>query len=187
MRFRVKVSVKSGIFGHQVNSDTHLQTVDIQMRRLLISRLIRIFTVFSVNLFFIPIVEVWNKQDSCPSLAVCPNIPDFTLINLESVTYQFLSAGVWTLLIISFVRNHIKQRLSFRYTRKRKDFHTGLFEKKQWFGCKQITNKQLSTFMCRDLRFPAMWYVRTAKALTSLRIRAVWSEHLLVNWRSYEC
>ena len=31
--------VKSGKFGHQVNSDTDLQTVDIQMRRLLMSRL----------------------------------------------------------------------------------------------------------------------------------------------------
>ena len=51
----MKVSrVKSGIFGHQVNSDTHLQTVEIQMRR----PLIRISTVFLVNLFFIPIIEV---------------------------------------------------------------------------------------------------------------------------------
>ena len=45
--------VKSGKFGHQVNSDTHLQTVEIQMRRLLMSRLIRIFAVCLVNLFFI--------------------------------------------------------------------------------------------------------------------------------------
>ena len=45
--------VKSGKFGHQVNSDTHLQTVEIQMRRLLMSRRIRIFTVFLVNLFFL--------------------------------------------------------------------------------------------------------------------------------------
>ena len=37
--------VKSGNFGHQVNSDIHLQTVKNQMRRLLMSRLIRIFTV----------------------------------------------------------------------------------------------------------------------------------------------
>ena len=44
--------VKSGNFGHQVNSDIHLQTVEIQMRRLLMSRLIRIFTVCLVNLFF---------------------------------------------------------------------------------------------------------------------------------------
>ena len=51
-------SVKSGKFGHQVNSDTHLQTVLIQMRRLLMSRLIRIFTVCLVNLFFIPIFEI---------------------------------------------------------------------------------------------------------------------------------
>ena len=50
--------VKSGNFGHQVNSDIHLQTVDIQMRRLLMSRLIRIFTACLVNLFFIPIIEV---------------------------------------------------------------------------------------------------------------------------------
>ena len=38
------IRVKSGNFGYQVNSDIHLQTVEIQMRRLLISRL-RIFTV----------------------------------------------------------------------------------------------------------------------------------------------
>ena len=50
--------VKSGKFGHQVNSDTLLETVEIQMRRLLMSRLIRIFTVYLFNLFFIPIIEV---------------------------------------------------------------------------------------------------------------------------------
>ena len=30
------------------------------------------------------------------------------------------------------------------------------------------------------MRFPTMWYVRPAKAQTSLRIHAVWSEYLLV-------
>ena len=49
------------------------------MRRLLMSRLIRIFTVCLFNLFFIPIIELWNKQGGCPNSAVCPNIPDFTL------------------------------------------------------------------------------------------------------------
>ena len=34
--------------------------------------------------------------------------------------------------------------------------------------------------MSRDMRFPTMWYVRPAKAQTSMRIRAVWSEPLLV-------
>ena len=50
--------VKSGKLGHQVNSDTRLQTVEIQMGRLLMSRLIRIFTVCLVNLFFISIIEL---------------------------------------------------------------------------------------------------------------------------------
>ena len=50
--------VKSGKIGHQVNSDTRLQTVEIQMRRLLMSRLIRIFTVCLVYLFIIPIIEL---------------------------------------------------------------------------------------------------------------------------------
>ena len=45
------IRVKSGNFGHQVNSDIHLQTVEIKIRRLLMSRLIRIFTVCLVNLF----------------------------------------------------------------------------------------------------------------------------------------
>ena len=53
--------VKSGIFGHQVNSDTHLQTVKMQMRRLPMSRLIRIFTVCLVYLIFIPIIQ--NKRN----------------------------------------------------------------------------------------------------------------------------
>ena len=36
------------------------------------------------------------------------------------------------------------------------------------------------------MRFPTMWYVRPAKAQTSLRIRAVWSEPLLVAWIFYD-
>ena len=41
--------------------------------------------------------------------------------------------------------------------------------------------------MSRDMRFPTMWYVRPTKPQTSLRIRAVWSEPLLVAWIFYEC
>ena len=41
------IGVKSVYFGHQVNSDINLQTVEIQVRRL-----IRIFTVSLVNLMF---------------------------------------------------------------------------------------------------------------------------------------
>ena len=36
--------------------------------------------------------------------------------------------------------------------------------------------------MSHDMRFPTMWYVRQAKAQTSLRIPTVWSEPLLVAW-----
>ena len=43
------VRVKSGNLGHQINSDIHLRTVEIQMRRLLMSRFIKIFTVCLVN------------------------------------------------------------------------------------------------------------------------------------------
>ena len=49
--YNTPIRVKSGKLGHQVNSDTRLQTVEIQMRRLLLSRLIRSFTVSLVNLF----------------------------------------------------------------------------------------------------------------------------------------
>ena len=41
--------------------------------------------------------------------------------------------------------------------------------------------------MSRGMRFPTMWYVRPAKSHISLRIRAVWSEPLLVTLRFYEC
>ena len=40
--------------------------------------------------------------------------------------------------------------------------------------------------MSRDMRFPTIWYVRPARAQTSLRLRAVWSEPLLVAWVFYE-
>ena len=45
------------------------------------SPLIKIFTVYLVNLFFIPIFEIRNKQGHCPNLAICLNIPDFTLLS----------------------------------------------------------------------------------------------------------
>ena len=40
--------VKSGNFGHQVNSDIRLQTVEIQMRRLLIAG----FSLFALLIYF---------------------------------------------------------------------------------------------------------------------------------------
>ena len=40
--------------------------------------------------------------------------------------------------------------------------------------------------MSRDMRFPTMWYLRPAKAQTSLHIHPVWSEPLLVAWIFYE-
>ena len=47
-------------------------------------------------------------------------------------------------------------------------------------------NQRKGYFSC-DMRFPTMWYVRQAKAQTSLRIRTVWSEPLLVAWIFYDC
>ena len=40
--------------------------------------------------------------------------------------------------------------------------------------------------LSHDMRFPTMWYVRSANAQTSLRICAVWSESLLVAWIFYK-
>ena len=74
--------VKSDKFRPQVNLDIHLQTVDIQMRQLLMSRFIRIFIVCLVRLFFIPIIAIWTKLGRCPNLANCPNVPMFTYSGL---------------------------------------------------------------------------------------------------------
>ena len=41
--------------------------------------------------------------------------------------------------------------------------------------------------MSQCMRFPTMWYVRPAKSQISLRIRAFWSEPLLVAWICYDC
>ena len=46
--------------------------------------------------------------------------------------------------------------------------------------------KGLKKYLSRNMRFPTMWYVRPAKALTSLRICAVWSESLPVAWKFYD-
>ena len=41
--------------------------------------------------------------------------------------------------------------------------------------------------LSRDMGFQTIWYVRPAKPQISLRIRAVWSDPLLVAWIFYEC
>ena len=41
-------------------------------------------------------------------------------------------------------------------------------------------------YLSNNLKFPTMWYVLPAKAWTSLRIRAVWSEPLIVAWIFYD-
>ena len=48
-----------------------------------------------------------------------------------------------------------------------------------WYG--------LQYNMSRGVRFSTMWYVRSANPQISLRIRAVWSEPLLIAWIFYEC
>ena len=65
--FKLKMG-KVGNFGHRVNSDIHLQIVEIKMRRLLMSRLIRIFTVCLVNLLFYYYNQNINKQGRSPNL-----------------------------------------------------------------------------------------------------------------------
>ena len=49
------------------------------------SRLIRIFTVCFVSLFFISIIKILNKQARCPNLVDCPNLPYISRINFDSV------------------------------------------------------------------------------------------------------
>ena len=108
--------VKSGKLGHQVNSDKYLQTLEIQMRRLLMSRLIRIFTVCFVNLIFISITELWNKQGGYPNLAVCPNIPDFTLteavlVLLQNYAKKLVNADRASLFLLDTNTNELYARI----------------------------------------------------------------------------
>ena len=86
--FEIKwaIRVKSGKYGHQVNSDTHLQTVNPDETAPYEPSHQDFHCL--VNLFFIPIFEIWNKQGHCLSLAVCPNIPDFTLLKGRSISIQ---------------------------------------------------------------------------------------------------
>ena len=44
-----------------------------------------------------------------------------------------------------------------------------------------------ANYLSQCMRFPTMWYVRSAKPQISLRIRAVWSEPLPVAWIIYDC
>ena len=52
LKLFAKDRVKSGKSGRQVNSDTHLQTVEIQTRRL------QDFHCLLINVFIIPIIEL---------------------------------------------------------------------------------------------------------------------------------
>ena len=71
----------------------------------------------------------------------------------------------------SHENNHIK---SINCDRTKKSVYNQVTSRVQ----ENVVNKKLS----HDLRFPTMWYVRPAKAQTSLRIRTVWSEPLLGSW-----
>ena len=51
----------------------------------------------------------------------------------------------------------------------------------------EALHRQWRTYLSRYMRFPTIRYVRPAKAQTSLRIRAVWSEPLLVSWILHDC
>ena len=69
--------VKSGKFRHQVNSDTHLQIVLIQIRRLLMSCHIRSFTICLGNLFLFQYLKYeTNKVDvrNYPSVRIYPTL-----------------------------------------------------------------------------------------------------------------
>ena len=79
------IRVKSGNFEHQVNSDKHLQTLEIQMRQLLMSCLIRIFTVCLVNLFFYSNNQHIKQTRSLSEFTWCLKLPDFTLIKFGGV------------------------------------------------------------------------------------------------------
>ena len=46
--------------------------------------------------------------------------------------------------------------------------------------------ERFDVHVSHDMRLPTMWNVRPAKAQISLRIRAVWSEHLHVSWTFYD-
>ena len=109
---KFKYRVNSGIrkFRHQVNSDIHLQTEKIQMRRLFMSRLIKVFTVSLcfVSCFFIPIIRICNKQGRCPNLADCPNLPDFTLVIILrlKIVYLVLCISLFAGLVTKFMNKN---------------------------------------------------------------------------------
>ena len=92
---------KLGNFGYQVNSHIHLQTVEIQMRRLLMSRLISTFTICLFNLFFIPIIEIQDKRGCCPNIADCQNLPDFTIFFGTSSVIEHGLASLESIVLLS--------------------------------------------------------------------------------------
>ena len=73
------------------------------------------------------------------------------------------------------------------FREKQKDMKTSQHDWKIVDWDVKIQNKQGTSYwqMSQCMRFPSMWYVRPAKAQTSLRICAVWSEPLLVAWIFY--
>ena len=66
----------------------HTFAEEIQMRRLPTSRLIRIFTVCLVDIFFISNNYNVNQTRSLSEFTWCPKLPDFTL-------YEYLHPGIY--------------------------------------------------------------------------------------------
>ena len=96
--------------------------------------------------------------------------------------FYFSEKNISSNFLFYFINNTIKyfktddKQLSVRVMILRR--HASIFSK--IFMVERI-EKQVYD-MSRDIRFPTVWYVRPAKAQTSLCISEVWSEHLLVAW-----
>ena len=112
----INCRVKSGNFGQRVNSDIRLQTVNIKIRRLIKSRLIRIFTVCLVNLNFIPIIQKQKKQGPCPNLADCRNLPDITLKDKCNCTPSLVTVEPPLVLVSMFCSFVLIQRITITMT-----------------------------------------------------------------------
>ena len=91
--------------------------------------------------------------------------------------FALLFGGLGRVLLKSMITVHYKQNLS------RLSERDGTVSRRRF----SLTYCYKQNIIEPCIEFPTMWYVRPAKAQTSLRICAVWSEPLLVAWIFYDC
>ena len=151
------------------------------------------YTVLTPNAY------LWNVR---PEYFVCYLIPTFNLQLMVPISWIFCStwkkSTIYEWYYVDFFQKHAESLIDLLSWKKKFTYIILYFcycdqyllqvldRKKHIKKQCTLTLTLFLIYVSCGMKFSTMWYVRPAKPQTSLPIRAVWSEALLVAWMFYE-